>query len=39
VTRKYVENDEHLVDIDIQVSTQHGPAYGAAATLRLPTRD
>ena len=39
VTRKYADGDEHLVDIDIQVSTQNGPAYGAAATLRLPRRD
>jgi acyl dehydratase len=36
VVRKYVDGDAHLVDIDIQVSTQHGPAYGAAATLLLP---
>jgi acyl dehydratase len=38
VERKYAEGDEHFVDIEIQVSTQHGPAYGAAATLVLPRR-
>ena len=38
VARKYADGDEHLVDIDIEVSTQHGPAYGAAATLVLPRR-
>jgi hypothetical protein len=36
VVRKYEEDGEPRVDIDIQVSTQDGPAYEAAATLVLP---
>ncbi len=36
VVRKYAHEGDHLVDIDIQVSTQDGPAYEAAATLMLP---
>ena len=38
VARKFEEDEEHRVDIDIQVSTQEGPAYGAAGTIALPTR-
>jgi acyl dehydratase len=38
VARKSVEGDEHVVEIDVKVSTQHGPAYGATVTLMLPRR-
>jgi acyl dehydratase len=38
VSRKYAEGGDSLVDIDIQVSTQHGPAYNAAISLVLPLR-
>jgi acyl dehydratase len=38
VTRKYVEGDEHGVDVAIVVSTQHGPAYEASATVLLPAK-
>lgn len=36
VVRKYAEDGDHFVDIDIQVSTQDGPKYAAGATLMLP---
>ena len=36
VSRKYVEDDQHRVDVAIAVSTQHGPAYEASATVLLP---
>ena len=36
VVRKFEEDGEHFVDIDIQVSTQDGPKYTAGATLMLP---
>jgi hypothetical protein len=36
VVRKYVDDDDHRVDIDIEVSTQYGPAYQASATMALP---
>jgi acyl dehydratase len=39
IVKKYAEADDHLVDIDIQVSTQHGPAYTASVTLSLATSD
>jgi hypothetical protein len=39
VTRKYEENGERRVDIDIAVATQDGPAYVCGGTLALPTRD
>jgi acyl dehydratase len=38
IARRYTDGDEHLVEIDVQVSTQHGPAYGAKVTIALPTR-
>lgn len=36
VVRKYVDNGDHCVDVDIQVSTQDGPAYEASSTVVLP---
>jgi hypothetical protein len=39
VVRKYEQDLEHLVDIDIHVATQNGPAYEASATLALPSRE
>jgi hypothetical protein len=38
VTKKYERNGELCVDIDINVSTQDGPAYVCGGTLALPTR-
>ena len=38
ITRKYVENDEHRVDVQIDISTQDGPVTPCTATLVLPTR-
>ena len=38
VTRKYVTDGEHLVDIDAMISTQDGPATPVSATLALPSR-
>jgi hypothetical protein len=38
VARKYVESGDHLVDIDVTISTQDGPATSCAATLVLPSR-
>lgn len=38
VTRKYVEDGEHRVDLEILISTQEGPATPCTATLALPTR-
>lgn len=38
VSRKYVENGEHRVDLDILISTQDGPATTGGGTLVLPTR-
>jgi hypothetical protein len=37
VVRKYVEGDDHCVDVEIEVSTQDGPAYQASSTMVLPT--
>ncbi len=39
VSRKFERDGEHRVDIDIDVSTQNGPAYDCGGTLALPTRD
>jgi hypothetical protein len=39
VARKYEQDGNHLVDIDIEVTTQNGPAYKAKGTLLLPSRD
>ena len=38
VTRKYVEDGEHRVDLDITISTQEGPMTPCSATLVLPSR-
>jgi acyl dehydratase len=38
VSRKFVDGDNHGVDIEIVVSTQDGPAYGASASVLLPVR-
>ncbi len=38
VTRKYVENGDHLVDIDVMMATQEGPATPCSGTLALPSR-
>ncbi len=38
VQRKYVEDGEHRVDIDITISTQDGPVTPCSATLALPVR-
>ena len=37
ITRKFVDGDDHCVDIDILVSTQEGPSYRASSALVLPT--
>ena len=39
VARKYEQDGNHLVDIDIEVTTQNGPAYKAKGTLLLPSLD
>ena len=39
VTRKYVENGEHRVDVDVMISTQDGPVTPCGATLVLPSRN
>jgi acyl dehydratase len=38
VTKKWEEDGEHLVDIDVDISTQFGPGYNCSATLALPSR-
>lgn len=38
VSRKFERDGEHRVDIDIDVSTENGPAYDCGGTLALPTR-
>ena len=38
VTRTFVQDKEHCAEVDIQVSTQHGPAYKAGAVIALPVR-
>jgi acyl dehydratase len=38
VVRKYVERDEHLIDLEIMISTQDGPATPCSATVALPSR-
>jgi len=38
VTKKYVEGDEHRVDVDVVISTQDGPVTPCSATLVLPSR-
>ena len=38
IAKKWEENGEHLVDIDVTIDTQLGPGYICSATLKLPTR-
>jgi acyl dehydratase len=38
ITRKWEENGEHLVDMDVTIDTQLGPAYRCSGTLSLPVR-
>jgi acyl dehydratase len=38
VVRKYIENGEHRVDLEIMIATQEGPATPCTATLALPAR-
>jgi acyl dehydratase len=38
IARKYVEDGEHRVDLEILISTQEGPATPCSATLALPSR-
>ena len=39
VMRRYVENGEHRVDVDVVISTRDGPVTPCSATLALPSRD
>lgn len=38
VTKKYVENGDHRVDLEVVMSTQDGPVTPCTATLALPSR-
>lgn len=38
VIRKYTDNNDHLVDLELLVSTEDGPAVPATGTVLLPTR-
>jgi len=38
VIRKYVEDGDHRVDVDIMISTQEGPTTPCSGTLSLPRR-
>lgn len=38
VTKKYVEQGDHRVDLEIVISTQEGPVTPCTATLALPSR-
>ncbi len=38
IERKYVEDGEHRVDLEIMISTQEGPATPCSATLAVPSR-
>ena len=38
VTKKYVQDGDHRVDLDIMIATQAGPATPCGGTLSLPTR-
>jgi hypothetical protein len=38
VAKKYEEEGDHRVDLEIMISTQEGPATPCSATLTLPTR-
>ena len=37
VTRKYVEDGDHRIDLDVMISTQDGPATPCSGTLSLPS--
>jgi len=39
VIRKYVEDGDHRIDIDVMIATQEGPATPCSGTLSLPSRD
>jgi acyl dehydratase len=39
VTRKYEDGGDRLVDLEVTISTQDGPATPCSATLALPSRD
>lgn len=38
ITKKWEEGGEKLVDMDIMIDTENGPAYRCSGTLALPTR-
>jgi hypothetical protein len=38
VVKKYEQDGEHRVDVDVELVTERGPAYQAGGTLALPTR-
>jgi acyl dehydratase len=38
VARKYVEDGDHRVDLDLMIATQDGPATPCSATIALPAR-
>ncbi len=38
VTKKYEEDGEHRVDLDVTIATQDGPVTPCTATLALPAR-
>jgi hypothetical protein len=39
VTKKYEEDGEHRVDIDVMIATQEGPVTPCSATLVLQARE
>jgi hypothetical protein len=39
VTRKYVEDGDRRIDLDVMISTQDGPATPCSGTLSLPSRE
>jgi acyl dehydratase len=39
VTRKYLEDGDHRIDLDVMISTQDGPATPCSGTLSLPSRE
>jgi hypothetical protein len=39
VTKKYQEDDEHRIDLDVTIATQDGPVTPCTATLVLPVRE
>ena len=38
ITRKWEEDGEKRIDMDIAIQTQLGPAYRCSGTLALPSR-